>query len=106
MSAEEAKEYGSIGCLEPGDAPKFPWGLELRLCNESLTKLGMSELPKVGSKVMVVGFATVNGVTVQEEQDGEQNRHVTLQITDLAVESAGTKSPEQIAKSLYPEMDN
>lgn len=65
------------------DEPAYPYGLTLRLNDETLTKLGIKELPKVGTKVRIVAMAEVQSVGQYKERDGDQQRHVELQVTDM-----------------------
>lgn len=83
------------------EKPKYPYGLELRLDNESLTKLGITTLPKVGMKLRLEAKVFVESVSEEERADGKPNRHVGLQITDMALgENPGDKSKRH-AQTLY-----
>jgi hypothetical protein len=100
LSAKEAKE--DCGMTAPGDTkdlPRWPWGLRLTLDDEVLTKLGL-ELPDVGDTVTITAQAHVVSVNSSERQ-GETNRSVELQITDLAIGAESRPDDAKTAKALY-----
>jgi hypothetical protein len=70
------------------DEPAYPYGLTLRMNTEVLDKLGIKDLPKVGTKVRIVAMAEVSSVGQHQERDGDDNRHVELQITDMEAPAA------------------
>lgn len=96
MSPEEAKE--ECGMPEPADAPEYPWGLTLSLNDESMTQLGMTTLPAVGSKVRITAMATVTSTSADTTQGGETEKRTGLQITDMELASDAGKSA---ADTLY-----
>jgi hypothetical protein len=97
MSAEEAKEYtGAVA--EPGNAPKYPYGLSLCLNDDSLTKLGIKALPAVGSKMTINAVVVVTSVGSSQQQDGDAESRAELQITDMELSPSPGKS---IAQTLY-----
>lgn len=79
---EEAKEMVSSS---PGDAPKYPWGLALSLNDESLTKLGIDNLPGVGTEVMIVAKASVTSVSQRQTENEGSKSCLDLQITEMQV---------------------
>lgn len=76
------------GPTKVGDGPKYPWGLQLRLDQSSLEKLGVKNLPEVGVLCQVIGVGRVISVSQTEEMDGDKKRNVEIQIEklNLAVE--------------------
>lgn len=91
--AEEAKEM-KVGATP--DLPQYPWGLQIRLEDEELTKLGV-QTPGVGDEWHIVCTACVTAVSETQMADGEQERCVTLQIEMMAVvdqESAADEAME------------
>ena len=56
LTAEEAKGEYSCCPTSEGDAPKYPYGLNLCLGDEALAKLGMGLMP-VGTEIMVMAQA-------------------------------------------------
>lgn len=94
MSKKEVKNM----MPEKVEQPKYPYGLCLELDGESLEKLGIKELPDVGDKMMVVAKVEVKSVSQSEYQKGEENKHVSLQITDMELAKPKMKD---IEKKLY-----
>lgn len=90
---EEAKEY-AVG---PAGAPKYPWGLCLRLEKREMDKLGMKSLPNVGDEFHLCIVAEVTQVSQQSGADQDDSKNVALQITMaqvLAHESAAEEQAE------------
>jgi hypothetical protein len=84
---EEKERWKDCG---PGDSDVYPYGLELRLENHSLDKLGIDSLPKVGEKMRIEAVAVVESASSNEVlgKDGKAKpaqRNLTLQIQKLAV---------------------
>lgn len=99
MTPEEAKkEYPSSTMLGGDDKederPKYPYGLTICLCDESLQKLGITDLPKVGTKLMVTAMVEVSN-TAQRETQGGVDSDLGLQITDMAIAGAPDKTSAQ-----------
>lgn len=97
MSAEEAAEEYGVAPAQAGDAPEYPYGLTLSLCDESLQKLGLSTLPAVGATMTLHAVVTVTSVSQNETQSGGVDRCVGLQITDMDL----TGPARDLAASLY-----
>lgn len=98
MSAEEAKEYAS--CSPSTDnAPKYPYGLCLDLCDDSLEKLGITDLPAVGTEMTLVAKVIVTRTGAYQTQGGEGESSMGLQITDM--ELARPSTPRDVASNLY-----
>lgn len=95
MSAEEADEYGESTLAE---APEYPYGLRLSLDDDALDKLGLGEkLPKVGETLTVLAKVDVVHVHVSQDQEGEPESSVQLQITDMSVEKPYEESNAESA---------
>lgn len=85
----------------PGDSgPDYPYGLSIHLDEGSLLKLKVKDLPKAGDVVHVEGTAKVRAVRQEEVDGGEKERHVELQITELAFGS-DADAREDDASTLY-----
>lgn len=98
LTKEEAKDqYG----IEPSDEtlPKYPYGLSIYLDDDVLKKLGMTDLPKVGTSMPATITVMVTGTSqraTQSSKDGEQMRTcVDLQITDMDI-TMPTKSAADV----------
>jgi hypothetical protein len=86
------------------DAPMYPWGLTLRLDEETLAKLGMA-IPESGAQMTVNAVATVTSVSSRQEIDGETCSNVELQITELDITPTQGTSKATQANSLYGDDD-
>lgn len=98
MTKEQAKsEYG----VEPtdDDLPKYPYGLSIYLDDDTLKKLGITDLPKVGTSMPATITVMVTGTSqraTQSSKDGKQLRTcVDLQITDMDI-TMPTKSAADV----------
>ncbi len=77
------------------DAPKYPYGLRICLDNESLTKLGITELPAIDAEFKVNALACVVSVIQHESQGTDKpHRSVDLQIEMLELAPAKEESGE------------
>jgi Major coat protein-like len=92
--AEREARYSTLAA--PQDAPSYPYGLELRLDDEALGKLDLTELPEVETTVMVWAKCTVTAVSATQSEGSEMRRSLTLQVTDLAIEEASTPAAEKM----------
>lgn len=89
---------------EPTEAntPEYPYGLNLYLDEESLTKLGIAELPAIDSELRVEALACVVNISQQESQGSDKpQRSINLQIEKLALTSAREEAGESTAQRLY-----
>lgn len=86
MKAEKMKPVGEA----PMDyeEPKYPYGLEIHLKDEQLLALGISELPKVGSEMLLTCKVKVTSARQEEKQDGDTESCCSLQIVEM-----GTNGP-------------
>lgn len=97
-SPQEAQEYANPTAAE---APKYPWGLEICLNDDSLDKLGVKALPAVGTEVTIVAKATVSG-TRENATEGEGTRaSMDLQITDMQIDGLDKDLFNRAAEMLY-----
>ena len=89
---EEVEEYKPI-------KPDYPWGLSIDLNDDSLEKLGIKTLPSVGEVYVIMAKAVVRSVGSSSSQDGDDSRHMCLQITDMGI--ATDVTPAAAATALY-----
>lgn len=102
MTAEEAKEeYGAPGATTDPELPKYPYGLIISLDDETMKKLGLTELPDVGYVMKCTAFVTVTDIGSSQSQGGEPEQRMSLQITDMQLD-APQRSNADIAAALYP----
>jgi len=101
MTKEEAKEYGGLCCAGDSEdkGPKYPWGLQISLDDGSLEKLGITELPPVGTTMLVQAQVTVTSASSSQRQSGDVEQRVELQITDM--ELSPPSSDDKRASRLY-----
>lgn len=100
--SEAQDEAGVSPCL-----PKYPYGLCIYLDDETLEKLGLTQLPRVGSTMTLTAQVRVTGTrsneTQTEKESGEHDENtsssVDLQIT--AMELSGAKATQSAASMLY-----
>lgn len=88
---KELKANKGDSCCSPcGPENEYPWGLSINLENESMDKLGMKKLPKVGDKVVIHAEATVTSVSSNSSVDSKsgkpsESRSVGIQINRMAL---------------------
>ena len=89
----EQKEY---------DEPKYPYGLCLSLCEDSMEKLGITVLPEIGSEMMIKAKVYVKSTRAYETMEDGEDKGMELQITDMEIMPAeGQVNNEQRASMLY-----
>ena len=77
--------------------PEYPWGLSIHLDNESLKKLGITELPKTETEMFLSAKVTVTAVSSNDRAGQEEpDRSITLQITEMGLESANTDKAQKL----------
>ena len=100
MSREEAQEqYAPV----TSDAPEYPYGLRISLDDDALEKLGLTQLPAVGTKMQLSATVEVCSTSAYSTQEGEAETSVSLQITAMEL---GTAQQSSSAASLLYGGDN
>jgi len=97
LSPKERKE-----AEEPSiESPKYPWGLQLSLDEEQISKLKLDKALGVGESVSLRAVATVSSVSSHESVESSKgaSEHVSIQITALEVQVE--KSDAEKASKLY-----
>jgi len=93
------KEVKGDCCGEiASEQPRYPWGLGINLDEESITKLGITELPTVGDPKMIVAYVDVTETREEDSVGGKKRRNIRLQITDMSLEK---KVKPNKLKTLY-----
>lgn len=82
----EAKKRDSGLCSPCEPSEQYPYGLTVRLENDSLDKLGIEELPGVGDTMKLVAEVTVESASQSSRLNGEPRRDISLQITKMSLE--------------------
>lgn len=98
ITAAERKDQASPMPVSPTDAPRYPYGLELHLDQDSLDKLDLT-LPKVGKEFLLVAKVKVTNVSSHENVGQKTQSTLGLQITSMCLEPPG----DDAASKLYPE---
>lgn len=83
-----------------GDMPMYPWGLELRLNDDIIKKLGVT-LPDVGGEVIITAKASITGKNARKEADGDTKSSMELQITDMEISASTTVDKAAASETLY-----
>lgn len=85
-SAAEMKACGM--CCAEGEDPKpeYPYGLRISLGKPELDKLGVSELPAIGTEMMLQVKVRVVSASASANERGEE-MDAGLQITDMAMDA-------------------
>lgn len=79
---ERKKKYADCApCIDGGDM--YPYGTRIDLNEETLEKLDMDKLPRVGTNMTITAKVKVTSVSENQREGGEKTRRVELQITDL-----------------------
>lgn len=63
-------------------ASKYPYGVSISLDNDTLKKLGITELPEMGDEYQIIGVAKVTHASSASSEAG-QNTSMELTITHL-----------------------
>lgn len=98
MSAAEAKEESVPCASDPSELPKYPYGLEVQLDDNSMEKLGISKLPDVGYVMQMTCMVTVTNVRSSQAQDNEPEQSMSLQITDMQLDAPMMDNSARAAK--------
>jgi hypothetical protein len=96
MSKEEKKEQESPMSTEE---QAYPYGLRIDLNDDSMTKLGLDSPPKVGATFRIMALADVVSVSSYSSMSTDQERSMSLQITDMEM-AEGTPAGESAAKTI------
>lgn len=105
LTPAEAKEEAGLPATSAENLQKYPYGLCIDLCDETLTKLGITDMPPVGSSMQLMARVEVSRSSQYENQEGKEFS-LALQITDMALSAPMTATPAprsagEIASSLY-----
>lgn len=98
MTSEEQMGYAMSTSI--ADQPAYPYGLRIDLNDAVVDKLGIKELPKVGDTMLITARVKVVSASESEEADGDTNKCMGLQITDMEL-GADKSEPVPAKKALY-----
>ncbi len=92
LTPKEAKEEVSYD--SPSKGPQYPYGLSISLDDEALAKLGIKDLPDVGQVMKLEALVKVCSKSQYENQGGS-DANLSLQITDMELESVEEEAEEE-----------
>lgn len=95
---EEKEEKAELAA--ESKQPIYPYGLCITLNEETIEKLGLKDLPKVGSKGTIQAKVTVT-MTRATEGQAHSSMGIDLQITDLGLELKGGE--KSAVDTFYPD---
>jgi hypothetical protein len=102
MKLPKRKKDAGAELVEEPEGDRYPYGLEVRLEDESLNKLGMDALSnKVGSKMSIEADGVVEHASAHQRRNGKLDQSLTIQLTDISVD--GVQEPE---KSLFTQFND
>ena len=101
MENTPQEAQAQVGLTPAADAPKYPWGLEINLNDDSLDKLGVKSLPAVGTEVTIVAKATVSSTSERATEGEGACSSMNLQITDLQIDGLEKDLFGRAADMLY-----
>ena len=87
----DAVSDGEVSSDDGG--PKYPYELTICLDDDGLAKLGITDMPAAGAKMMMHATVTVVRTEARQTQEGV-DKEVKFQITAMALEPAAPSTPE------------
>lgn len=100
LSKADAKD--EAGCAPSSDKPLYPYGTTLYLDEDEQKKLGIKDMPDVGTEFPIEALVVVVGTSERQTQDGTR-KTLDLQITKLGIgiEEEPTTPEGKAAAKLY-----
>lgn len=68
-------------------APDYPYGLCIHMDKDELDKLGIKDLPKVGTEMMIHSKVKVTRVSQSAAEHADEQTSVDFQITDIGMDA-------------------
>lgn len=95
ITEKEAEKMSSPVMCDPGQMPRYPYGLAIRLTNDELEKLGVDVGDwEVGDTFHLFCLAKVTSISTSERENGDNNCCVEMQIQEMAGESEDAENEE------------
>jgi len=66
-------------------APDYPYGLCIHMDRDEMDKLGMTDMPKVGTELTLCAKVKVTRVSQSAVEGADEEASIDMQITDLGV---------------------
>ncbi len=83
-ASDMRKDQGENAPIE-AIAPDYPYGLVINLDSDEIKKLGIKELPKVGTEFPISAIVKVTRVMQSAVEGRDEENCISLQITDLGL---------------------
>lgn len=90
LTPEEAKKLDCCVPMTDETAPQYPWGLCISLDDVTLRKLGITDLPDVGTTMQLTAIVEVSNTGQYANQSGKE-KSLSLQFTAMALDSEANK---------------
>lgn len=98
LTKKEAKDDMAVPSTgEKG--PRFPFGLEIRLDNDSMKKLGFDNVPDVGEEFIVVGVGPVTSAHENKRQSGV-DRSFEIQLQRIEIGPVDMDDEDELASAV------
>lgn len=68
-------------------APDYPYGLCIHLDKDELDKLGIKDLPNIGSTLNLEVIVKVTRISQSAADDADEQTSIDMQITDIGIDS-------------------
>ena len=90
---KEQQKNNTIPSSPP--AQKYPYGLNIELDHDSLGRLGIDKLPKVGAKIKLHGKALIKSASESSDMGSKApRRSVSLQLTHMKLDDDSDEQSE------------
>ena len=94
MKREPSENTPTPATSSPSEE-EYPYGLRIRLENDDLEKLGIANLPDVGTSMKIHADATVQSVSSNQTKGDEGSKKcVELQITGMQIKGSHSSAEE------------
>lgn len=98
VSMARATETEKESAPTVADAPTYPYGLCISLCNDELDKLGIDCGELVPGDILHLHcLGMVTSTSINQRQEGMPDCRVEIQITNIAAESEDDENEEEEA---------
>jgi hypothetical protein len=80
----EEKMYPSMAC-GPDSTPEYPYGLRIRLEEDQIKALGLTELPETGASVTLSAQGEISSTSAYDDAKRGVQRTIEIQITAIGL---------------------
>lgn len=102
---EDRNQTKQAVSIDNPSSEDYPYGLSVDLDHESLEKLGMDKLPRVGQKLHLHAHAHVTSVREEHRDGGKKHRHLTIQLRKMGFDDAPAPSERSLNRGAKSAMD-